>query len=94
MTEQESPTSLESPQTMSGASTVDERPETGVPGVDAVLAEVDTIDALPLEEHLAAFEQAHASLRAALDAQPSQQPVEQPIEQPGAPSAGPAGGPV
>jgi len=98
MTEQEPPTSLESPQTMGRASAAEQRPETGVPSVDAVLAEVDRIDALPLEEHLAAFEQAHASLRAALDAHPIQQltrqPVEQPIVQPGAPSAGPPGGPV
>ena len=43
---------------------------TGVPAVDGVLADVDRLDELPLEEHLAAFERAHESLRAALDAPP------------------------
>lgn len=43
---------------------------TGVPEVDRVLADLDQLDDLPLEEHLASFEQAHSSLRAALDAQP------------------------
>jgi hypothetical protein len=48
----------------------DESVSTGVPGVDAVLAEVDRLDDLPLEEHLSTFERAHESLRSALDAEP------------------------
>jgi hypothetical protein len=47
-----------------------ERSRTGVASVDAVLEELDTIDDLPLEEHVAAFERAHESLRSALDAAP------------------------
>jgi hypothetical protein len=56
------------------ASEANEATTTGVPGVDRVLADVDGLDDLPLEEHLAAFERAHGSLRAALDAQPEAQP--------------------
>jgi hypothetical protein len=48
----------------------DEPVRTGVPAVDEVLAEVDALDDLPLEEHLGAFERAHESLRRALDVQP------------------------
>jgi hypothetical protein len=43
---------------------------TGVPVVDEVLADVDRLDELPLDEHLPAFERAHDSLRSALDAEP------------------------
>jgi hypothetical protein len=46
---------------------------TGVAAVDQVLADVDRLDGLPLEEHLGAFERAHESLRAALDAPASDQ---------------------
>jgi hypothetical protein len=45
---------------------------TGVPAVDGVLADLEKLDELPLEEHLAVFERAHGSLRAALDADPAQ----------------------
>jgi hypothetical protein len=41
--------------------------QTGVPRVDEVLAEIDDLDELPLDEHLGAFERAHDSLRSALD---------------------------
>jgi hypothetical protein len=46
------------------------RPEpmrTGVPRVDAVLADLEGLDDVPLEQHPVAFERAHDSLRAALD---------------------------
>jgi hypothetical protein len=50
-----------------------ERPATtGVPAVDQVLADVDRLDDLPLDDHLGAFERAHESLRSALDAQPDE----------------------
>jgi hypothetical protein len=45
-------------------------PLTGVPAVDEVLAEVDALGERPLDEHLATFERAHETLRAALDADP------------------------
>src|SRR4051812_48370586 len=45
---------------------------TGVPAVDDVLADVDRLDDAPLDEHLAAFERAHDSLRSALDADPGE----------------------
>jgi hypothetical protein len=41
---------------------------TGVPSVDGVLSEIDELDELPLDQHLAAFERAHDTLRSALDA--------------------------
>jgi hypothetical protein len=43
---------------------------TGVPSVDAVLAEIDDLDELPLDEHLATYERAHDTLRSALDGVP------------------------
>ena len=45
---------------------------TGVPAVDGVLADVDGLEGAPLEEHLAAFERAHETLRSALDADPGE----------------------
>jgi hypothetical protein len=45
-------------------------PTTGVRAVDAALAEVEGVEALPLEEQLAAFERAHDRLRSALDSEP------------------------
>jgi hypothetical protein len=44
--------------------------------VDGALAAVDRLEDLPVEEHLAAFEQAHDLLRAALDAPSVEQPGE------------------
>lgn len=44
--------------------------QTGVPAVDEVLARVDRLHHAPLDEHLAAYEHAHESLRSALDADP------------------------
>ena len=41
---------------------------TGIPSVDGVLSEIDGLDELPLEQHLATFERAHDTLRSALDA--------------------------
>ena len=41
---------------------------TDVPSVDGVLSEIDELDELPLDQHLAAFERAHDTLRSALDA--------------------------
>jgi hypothetical protein len=51
-----------------------ETPTTGVPAVDLVVADLDRLDDAPLEEHLAAFEGAHESLRSALDAPSVDQP--------------------
>jgi hypothetical protein len=45
-------------------------PTTGVRAVDAALAEIEGVEALPLEEQLAAFERAHDRLRSALDSEP------------------------
>lgn len=39
---------------------------TGLPQVDAVLASLDALEAIPVEEHPAAFEAAHSALRDAL----------------------------
>ena len=41
---------------------------TGVDGVDAVLRSVEDLDDVPVDEHVAVFEQAHEQLRGALDA--------------------------
>ena len=43
-----------------------ERPGTGNEGVDAVVASLDGLDDLPVSDHVAVFERAHESLRAAL----------------------------
>jgi hypothetical protein len=51
-----------------------ERPTTGLPAVDRVVSDLDRLDDAPLDEHLAAFERAHESLRSALDAPSSDQP--------------------
>ena len=45
---------------------------TGVPAVDDVLTDAERLDGVPLDEHLAAFERAHESLRSALDADPGE----------------------
>jgi len=47
----------------------DESERTGVPAVDAVLAEVDGAADLPADEQVAVFERAHDTLRRALDGQ-------------------------
>lgn len=41
---------------------------TGVEPVDRVLDSLDGLDDLPVEDHVAVFEQAHERLRGALDA--------------------------
>lgn len=43
---------------------------TGVPAVDRVLAEVETVTQLPVADRVAVFERAHEGLRRALDSQP------------------------
>ena len=77
MTEQVPPTQIEereTEQSWAAADDSDSYATTGVAAVDRVLAEVDALDNLPVEEHLGAYERAHESLRSALDAQPSDQP--------------------
>jgi hypothetical protein len=73
MTEQPT-TEFEEPATDESATETDPSgpTTTGVPAVDQVLADVDRLDDLPLEEHLGAVERAHDSLRSALDAQPDE----------------------
>ena len=41
-----------------------------VGAVDGAVAGLDALDGLPVEEHVAVFEQTHERLRRALDAQP------------------------
>lgn len=41
---------------------------TGNPAVDSVLAEVESVGLLPVEEQVAVYERAHERLRRALDA--------------------------
>jgi hypothetical protein len=53
---------------------------TGVPSVDRILEDLATIDALPLEEHVTAFEHAHDALRSALDAAPDASPEASPSD--------------
>jgi hypothetical protein len=40
---------------------------TGHPAVDAVLASLEGLEAMPVHEHVAVFESAHESLRRSLD---------------------------
>ena len=44
-----------------------EQVRTGVPEVDAVLADVESLAGRPVEEHVEVFERAHETLRRALD---------------------------
>ena len=44
-----------------------DEPRTGDPAVDEVLAGMDALHRLPVDEHAAVFEAAHDSLRQALD---------------------------
>src|SRR3982751_2915547 len=77
MTEHGLPTGPDDAETESSSTSVMPEAEattTGVLAVDSVLADVERIADLPLEEHLAAFERAHDSLRATLDAPPVDQP--------------------
>ena len=71
MTEQVPPTGPASTAPQEASPIEGGTPATGVAGVDAALADLDRLDDTPLEEHLAAFERAHESLRAALDDAPS-----------------------
>ncbi|HEY3527510.1 MAG TPA: hypothetical protein VGK78_00015 [Nocardioides sp.] len=68
MTEQVPPTGPGDGEPEEQEPAADDRQLTGVPAVDAALAEVDRLSDLPLEERLAAFERVHESLRTALDA--------------------------
>jgi len=89
MTEQVPPTGFdeqETEQSPTGEADIGGPTTTGVPAVDAVLADVDRLDDLPLAEHLGAFERAHESLRAALDAPPSDQPTHPPSSHSGEPA--------
>lgn len=56
------------PDSPDDASGVSDAALTGVAEVDRVIRGLDRLDALPLEEHVGAFESAHAALRQALDA--------------------------
>jgi len=91
MTEQGPPTGLDGPETEgSSAEEYSTRQTTGVAAVDRVLADVDGLDALPLEEHLEAFERAHEDLRAALDAPADSEPLGAPVVTTSEHSGGPA----
>lgn len=52
------------------AGTTLEPTRSGEPAVDEILAEIEGLDDVPLEQHLATFERAHDVLRSALDAEP------------------------
>ncbi|GEP32236.1 hypothetical protein NSZ01_00040 [Nocardioides szechwanensis] len=54
-----------------------ERVRTGDDRVDSVIASIEGLEGLPVEEHVAAFEQAHDELRRALDAAPTDGPPDQ-----------------
>jgi hypothetical protein len=51
-----------------------------------VLAHVELLDDVPLEEHPAAFERAHESLRTALDETPDPDEAERPDDPSGEPA--------
>jgi len=49
----------------------EQQPErTGVPMVDEVLASVDALSEVPVDDHVAVLSAAHETLRRALDAEP------------------------
>jgi hypothetical protein len=81
MTEQVPPTGIDESDADRRPAVADtDEPTTGIPAVDQVLADVDRLDELPLEEHLGAFERVHDSLRSALDARPDDLTGEHPGE--------------
>lgn len=49
---------------------------TGVPEVDGVLAEIESVGELPVADRVEVFERAHERLRRALEADPTAQIVE------------------
>lgn len=52
-----------------------ERVRTGNDRVDSVIAAIEGLEVVPVEEHVAAFEQAHDELRRALDGTPPPDPA-------------------
>ena len=52
-----------------------DRVRTGEDRVDSVIAAVEGLRERPVDEHVAAFEQAHDELRRALDATPPDDPA-------------------
>lgn len=52
-----------------------ERVRTGDDRVDSVIAAIEGLEGRPVEEHVAAFEQAHDELRRALDGSPPDEPA-------------------
>jgi len=66
----EHPTQPETVQPGDGATT-----STGLPQVDAVLESLAALPSLPVDEHVAVFEAAHAGLRAALSDAGAGQPA-------------------
>jgi hypothetical protein len=52
-----------------------ERVRTGDDRVDSVIATIEALEGRPVEEHVAAFEQAHDELRRALDGSPPDEPA-------------------
>jgi len=69
-----------------------EAPRTGVAAVDAVLDDLATLEELPVAEHAAVFEQAHARLRRALDESSAPVPMPRPdLSRSDAPRPGPGG---
>ncbi|SFC99747.1 hypothetical protein SAMN04487968_11931 [Nocardioides terrae] len=63
-----------------------ESARTGVPAVDAVLAEVDGAVDLPADDQVAVFERAHDRLRRALDGQADDRADDQADDQADEPS--------
>jgi hypothetical protein len=64
----------------SGLARADEQPDeervrTGHERVDSVVAAIEQLRDLPVDEHVAAFEQAHDELRRALDDVPPDDPA-------------------
>jgi hypothetical protein len=76
MTEQVPPAGPSEEPTSAAGSEARSETRTGVPGVDEVLSEIERLDDLPLEGHLAAYERAHESLRRALDAHSVDEPAD------------------
>lgn len=58
-----------------------ERVRTGDDRVDSVIVAIEDLEGRPVEEHVAAFEQAHDQLRRALDASPAA-PTDTPPDSP------------
>ncbi|WP_134742353.1 hypothetical protein [Nocardioides sp. 503] len=75
MTQEPAPAAHEAHDDVAESLPDEERVRTGEERVDSVVAAIEQLRDRPVDEHVAAFEQAHDELRRALDDVPPQDPA-------------------